>query len=308
MPLAGQASELKFYSYGIVAENKKLTGPDGKPNRVVEITPVEDLTLLDGEVKSGIVTDTASLTDSTGGVTSVQTTTANSVPATWIPLGNDNRFTAPDVRRGAQVVLYRFADRNEFFWTTLLDDMKLRKLETVIYAWSATQKEGAEVDGESYYFFEISTHRGAVRFHTSKANGEFCMYDIEINAKDGRIQITDDVGNFILFDSQERQIAAKNADDCYMDLNKKNLTIQVPETYTLRAKNKVEEIGETVKITSGDSITESTKAYEVNASDSLKESTGTYNLNASGTISEKAGGHIDIDGNGVKISHGVALA
>jgi hypothetical protein len=302
MPLAGQASELKFYSYGIVAENKKLD------SKVVEITPVEDLTMLDGEVKSGLVTSTVTSTDDQGGQTQIQSTTANSVPATWIPLGNDNRFTAPDVRRGAAVILYRFSDRQEFFWTTLMDDLKLRKLETVIYAWSATQKEGAEVNGDSYYFLEVSTHRGVVRFHTSQANGEFCAYDIEINAKDGVIQFVDNVGNFIMLDSREHQISAKNADDCYIDLNKKNLTIQVPETYTLRAKNKVEEIGETVKITSGNSITENTKTYQVTASDSLQEHAGSYSLNSDGAISEKAGGHIDIDGNGVKISRGVALA
>jgi hypothetical protein len=302
MPIAGEGGALKFYSYGIVAENKKLN------SRTVEVTPVEDLPMLNGEIKSGLVNDTVRSQDAQGGETQIQTTAANSVPATWLPIGSSNRHTAPDVRRGEGVILYRFADSQHFFWTTLFDDLKLRKLETVIYAWSATKDENAEINADNYYFMEVSTHRGMIHLHTSKANGEYCVYDVQINTKDGVIQIVDDVGNFFMFDSKEKQIAFKNADDCYLEINKKNMTLQVPETYTLKAKNKVEEVGETIKITSGNSITEHTKAFTVEATDSLKETTGSYDLQSSGTISEKAGGPIKIDGNGVKISKGVALA
>lgn len=302
MPIASEGGALKFYSYGIVAENKKLD------SRVVEVTPVEDLPMLNGEIKSGLVTDTVHSQDARGGETQIKTTTANSIPATWLPIGSSNRHTAPDVRRGEGVILYRFADSQHFFWTTLFDDLKLRKLETVIYAWSATKVEGAEINADNYYFLEVSTHRGMLHLHTSKANGEYCVYDVQINTKDGVIQIIDDVGNFFMFDSKEKQIAFKNADDCYLEINKKNMTLQVPETYTLKAKNKVEEIGETIKITSGDSITEHTKAFNVEATDSLSEDVGSYSLNADGGINENAGGHIDINGSGVTISHGVALA
>lgn len=305
---ADMFSELKFYSMGMVAENKKISGDDKKPNRVVEVTPIEDLPMLDGEVKSGTVKETVPTTNVQGGVEQVNVTTSNSVSAVWLPMGSDNRFTAPDVRRGAIVMLYRFSDEDRFFWVTLLDDMKLRKLETAVYAWSGTQKEGADVDGDNYYFFEVSTHRGVVHFHTSKANGEFCAVDMQINTKDGVFQLIDDTGHMFQIDFKERQMAMKNPDDCSFEINKKNFTITVPETYKLVAKNKIEEIGETIQITANQSIAEKTQAYTLEASSTLSEKTGNYDLNASGAINEKAGGSIQINGNGVKISKGVALS
>jgi hypothetical protein len=301
-------SELKPYSLGVVAENKKLTGKDGKPNRIVEVTPIEDTPMLNGEIKSGIVTDKVSSLDRSGGEFEIKVDTANSISATWLPLGSANRFTAPDVRRGEMVMLYRFADEDRFFWTTLFDDIKLRKLETAIYAWSGTQKEGAEVNGDNYYFFEVSTHKGVVHFHTSKANGEFTAVDIQLNTKDGVFQLRDETGHIFLIDFKEKQMAMQNPDGTSIDINKKNLTIQVPETYKLMAKNKIEEIGETVNITSGNSISEKTKTFNIDASSGLTEKVGKYDLNSSGAINQKAGGPITIDGTGVKISKGVALS
>lgn len=310
-------SELKIYSYGIAAENKKLG------SRVLEVTPVEDMPLIDGEINSDLVDETITSKDSTGSEFQVKATTANSIPATWLPMGSSNRLTPPDIRRGERVVLYRFSDEAKFFWTTLHDDLKLRRLETAIYAWSGTKNEAVtEVTAANYYFLEVSTHKGLVTFHTSKANGEFAGYDVQINAKEGYIRIQDDLGQLITFDSKERQIAMKNSDDCYIEINKKNVTIQAPETYTLRAKNKVEEIGETIDIKAGNSITEKTTDYSIEASSSLSEKTATYDLDASGAVTESASsydvhatgliklqttGPIKIDGNGVVIKRGVAL-
>jgi hypothetical protein len=272
-------SELKVYSIGIAAENLKLLSADGKsPNRILEVTPIEDSPMLDGEINSDLVDDKVKYQDANGGAFEVKVTTANSVKAVWLPLGSANRFTAPNVRRGERVMLYRYADEDKFYWTTLFDDLKLRKLETVIYAFSGTQDESNQtITPESYYFLEVSTHKGLVHFHTSKKNGEFCSYDLQINPKEGMIRIQDDVGNIFMFDSKEKQISMKNADDCYFEINKKNMTLSVPETYTLKAKNVVEEVGEKINIKAGSSII------------------------------EKAGGAVTIEGANVSISKNVAL-
>lgn len=281
-------SELKVYSLGIVAENKKLG------SRILEVTPIEDSPMIDGEINSNLVQDKVKSKDVNGGEYEVKTTTANSIKATWLPLGSSNRFTSPDVRRGERVILYRYSDEDKFYWATLFDDLKLRKLETVIYAFSGTKDESSdEVNAENYYFLEVSTHKGLVHFHTSKKNGEFCSYDLQINPKDGFIRIEDDVGNFFIFDSKEKQIALKNADDCYIEINKKDANFNVPETLTIKAKNLVEEVNEKISVKAGDSIS---------------EKTGSYSMDASGSINEKAGGTITINGNGVKISKGVAIS
>lgn len=296
-------SELKVYSIGVCAANLKLG------SRVVEVTPTEDSPMLDGEINSDLVTDSVKSQDSDGGEYEVKVTTANSVPATWLPLGSSNRFTPPNVRRGERVMLYRYSDEDVFYWTTLFDDLKLRKLETVIYAFSGTKDESVtEVTPENYYFLEVSTHKGLVHFHTSKKNGEFCSYDLQINPKEGFIRIEDDIGNFFIFDSKERQIAMRNADDSYFEINKKNITLQAPETYTLRAKNKVEEIGEAITITAGNSISEKTNTYDLNASGAVHQSGSSYAINSSSIATMTASGLIKIDGVGVQIKHAVALS
>lgn len=138
-------------------------------------------------------------------------------------------------------MLYRFADTDEYWWATLKDDLHLRKLETVIYAFSGTRDESAKPTAENTYFLEISTHRKLVHFHTSKADGEPFIYDIQINTKDGCIIITDDIGNYFSLDSKQRQLEVKNADGSHVDVHKKNITITAPETLTFKAKNVVHE-------------------------------------------------------------------
>lgn len=253
-------SKLQPYSIGVVAKNKSLK------SRIIEVTPIEMAPMAHGELTDNSVDYKAQGTDDQGGAYQVQVPTTSTIKATWLPMHTSNRTTAPDVRRGEKVVIYRFADTDEFWWATLTDDLHLRKLETVIYAFSGTRDESATPNAENTYFLEISTHNKLVHFHTSKADGEPFIYDIQINAKDGNIVIKDDVGNYISFDSKQRQLEMKNVDGTHIDINKKNLTITVPETYTLVAKNVVEKIGQALTHTSS----------------SIKINTGTINENAGG--------------------------
>lgn len=250
-------SELKPYSIGIVASNKPLN------TNIVDVSPIEDAPFINGELTADTEEVTLETTDQLGSSSQVSLTSANTVKAEWLPLGSSNRRTAPDVRRGESVVLYRFADADKFYWTTLKDDMRLRKLETVIYAFSGTKQENANVNEDNYYYLELSTHRKLIHFHTSKANGELFGYDIQINPGEGFIKIQDDAGNFVILDSKEKQIALKNTDGCYLDINKKNATLNVPETLTINAKNFVEKIAQSL-------VTQATTVY-TEASDKIMQ-------------------------------------
>jgi hypothetical protein len=132
------------------------------------------------------------------------------------------------------VVIYQFADMNKFYWTTLQDDTHLRKLETVIYAWSGTADEDAKNGPDNSYFLEISTHRGVCTFHTSNANGEFCAYDIQIDSKNGRVVIKDGVGNYFLLDSQAHQMRMENVDGSIVDITKQIATITTVSEINLK--------------------------------------------------------------------------
>lgn len=225
-----EASQLKIYSLGTVAANKKLT------SREIEVTPIEDSPMTHGEITDNATKYSAAASDSNDAAYSVEVLTSVTVKATWLPMGGSNRMTAPDVRRGELVALYRFADSDQFWWTTLKDDMNLRKLETVIYAFSATPVEATKNNSDSMYFLEISTHNKLVHFHTSKANGEPYMYDIQINAAEGFIQIQDDAGNYFRFDSKEHQIEMVNQDGSKVEVTKTNINFQCTDTISLKSK------------------------------------------------------------------------
>lgn len=225
-------SKFKAYSIGIVAENKALN------SREVEVVPIEDSITLDGEFSA------ESRDYITKGVTDeeipydLEIGTTISINATWLPINSSNRHTAPDVRRGERVILYRFGDNDEFWWSTLRDNLELRKLETVIYAFSGTKVEGAPVNADNYYFLEISTHKKLVNFSTSKADGETWRYNIQINTEPGQgfIKIEDDDGQFIILDSKERQIIAQNRDLSKVDINKREIFIEAPDLVQVKSK------------------------------------------------------------------------
>ena len=229
-----EISKFHFYSIGTVAKNKELS------SKFVEITPNEDLTMLNGEVTDSATDTTAKATDASGAVYNTSVTSTVTVNAEWLPISDSNRLTAPDVRRGEVVVIYQFGDSDKYYWNTLKADSKLRRLETVIYGFSATQDEGAEISAENMYFLEVSTHKKIIHLHTSIANGEPFIYDVQINTGEGYIQIQDDDNNFILFNSKDRRITMKNGNGSFLSIDKKNITISAPESLILNCKNLVQ--------------------------------------------------------------------
>lgn len=233
------SSKLRWYSYGILAANKELGSME------IEVTPTEELTMLDGELTTRSTQYTAEGVDSLGKTYKSSVEAQVSIRAEWLRFGDANRMTAPDVRRGESVMIYQFSDADKYYWMTLKQDASLRKLETVVWAFSGTKDETKKTDASSSYYLEISTHKGISHFHTSKANGEPFEYDIQINSKEGYVAITDDGGNFISMDSANARHQIMNSSGTHIDVDKVNLTMNVPGTYKVVAKN-IELIGETL--------------------------------------------------------------
>jgi len=228
---AQSVSKLQFYSLGLVSANKILSSKD------IEVTPVEDFPMLDGEITDHIDLYKATSKDAAGSTTKVQIDTTASVKATWLPISNSNRRTPPDVRRGETVVLYKFSDTDKFWWNTLFNDSRLRRLETVIYAFSDNAEENVEDTATSTYFLEVSTHRKIIHLHTSKSDKEPFIYDVQINAKEGVITITDDAGNYFILNSRDTRLTMRNGDGSIVDIDKTNITLSSTDSITLKSKN-----------------------------------------------------------------------
>ena len=223
-------SKLRFYSIGIAAQNKPLS------TDILEVTPTEELTMLEGEITANQVDYKAKGVDSNGRAYNSSVTNKVSMKAQWLPIGSSNRLTSPDVRRGESVMIYQFADADKYYWCTLKQDSHLRRLETVIFAFSGTSSEVDKLTPDNSYFLEISTHRKSVTFHTSKVNGEPFSYDVQINTKDGSITIADDAGNEFLLDSKASRLFMKNTDNSSIDVNKQNIIMSADTSIQIKTK------------------------------------------------------------------------
>ena len=224
-------SKLRFYSVGIVAANKALG------SNVIEVTPVEELPMLDGYLYSATDTQNASGVDASGRNYKSKVNTGNSLQATWLKLGDSNRQTSPDVRRGSTVIILQFGDADKYYWVTMLDDSKIRKLETVIWGISGSPNEAAAADATNMYYIEFSSHTKQITLHTSQANGEQWGYDIQINPGEGFLAFTDTNGNYFKLDSQAESLTMKNASGSSFDITKAIATITTTNQINLTSPN-----------------------------------------------------------------------
>lgn len=226
-------SQLHFYSVGRVAENKRLS------ESIVYATPIEHLPMLDGEIKQSTETLAIQGLDKDDNEYQMELMFDNVVPAKWLPMGS-NRQTAPDVRRGERVLLWRYADADAFYWTDMGLDQPLRKLETVRYVYSGTADEAkGDVTPDDHYYVEVSTHKGKVTLHTSQANGEPYSYDLQLDTENGLVTLTDNDGNFLHLNSDERLWHIKNKDETELQLVKDQVWMYASSLIKVRSDAKV---------------------------------------------------------------------
>jgi hypothetical protein len=295
-------SQFHPYSYGVVAANKPLN------TWKVEVTPVEDLPMLDGQITDNLTQFQASGTDASGSAYQSQTAQSNTVTATWLPIGNANRQTAPDVRRGEQVMLYRFGDdTSKYFWVTMRNDLSVRKLETVIWGFSGTQTEGDAVSDDTTYVIGVSTHQKKLWIHTPQANGEPYGYDITLDTDAGTFTIVDTANNTVYINSDDHQIHLENADGSFIDLTKNAITGYAAdsidfktkaysvesETYSVNASQSISHQTESssLKSTSNEMTTETLHKGNLNTGEGTSGTPG--NMVSSGDFSTK--GHMSAD-------------
>lgn len=255
-------SQLKK-SLGRAAENYDPTQTK-KDGFKLRITPIEDLPFMDGELASNPTTDTLTSVNAAGETQETKVILDNAVTATWMPFGGSNRTTPPDVRRGERLILWRYADRPVYHWcTTGLDD-HLRKLETVVYAYSATQDENqTELNDQNTYFLEISTHTGRVTYSSSQANGEFTRHQMQFDPMSGKFVLADAHGQSVSIDSTRAFIELVNHDG-----TRYTLTGPVAEIYA----------PDSINMTGDKAINLTTKALGVNAETVVINATRSFAL------------------------------
>lgn len=222
-----QASCFKIVSMGIVAENKLLS------SKKIMIVPIEDLNMVDGELRSNPELLETTSENRDGKVSNTSIAVDSAIEAIWLPFGS-NRLTAPDVRRGERVFVWRSGDADQYYWTIAGLDDNLRKLETAIFAFSGTKDESeTTLNLDNCYYFEVSTHNKSITLQTSATNGEPFRYTVQINAGEGAFLVEDDAGNSFELESAENRLTLENADNTFIDIKAGKIAINANEEVSL---------------------------------------------------------------------------
>ncbi|MCK9234769.1 MAG: hypothetical protein M0R77_00480 [Gammaproteobacteria bacterium] len=216
-------SLLKDFSIGEVGANKDED--DDIFSLTIEVKPSEVLKFLNGEITDNVQTLQAQGTQLDGEEYTSTVDVTKTIKATWLSLGNSNRITAPNVRRGEKVMIYVLGDTNTYFWDTLENHIKLRRLETVIYAFSGepSLNKEASIENKNVYFLQISTHMKNILLQTSKANGEPHEWTLELDTDKSTFTITDDDENYFTIQSKQRLLELRNGDGTFFRLNGPNI-------------------------------------------------------------------------------------
>lgn len=190
-----EGSKFHFYSFGIVGTPKALNSD------MVQVFPQEKFTMSAGEITDNVSSIEVKGKDGTDKDYQGKIETKPTITCKWLPIGEPNRVTPPDVRRGEQVIIYRYADTDFYFWSTAFNNV-VRRLETVGWWFSGTPDEGDNTrTAENGYIFEWSTHNGHIIISTSRKNGEKASFIMKFDTKQGNWLLQDNLGNSINLDS-----------------------------------------------------------------------------------------------------------
>lgn len=219
-------------------------------------------------------------------------------------------MTPPDVRRGELVFIWQYADEDLYYWTSPGKDDHLRRLETVIWAFSGTKDEKTKkLTPLNSYVVEVSTHKKLVTLTTSKANGEPYSYTVQINADKGGIVITDDDGQYLELNSKERRWTITNKDGSIYKMDKDTIYEHAKTSITRKTKAYTLEC-ETQTINAEKSITTTTATHTAGASSGYQMTAPLSKFNGMVTVTGLAtlmGGLSAVPGGGGSVTASIAI-
>jgi hypothetical protein len=196
-------SQLRLYSLGIVVADKARDSED------IQVHPTEILPLVHGPLTDKKTDVKSEVPDASAVPRKSETKVADVLTAKWLPGDSTNRMTAPDVMAGETVLIFRFADSDEYYWRTVFREPTIRRLETVYYVYGNVTEPLKEIGKENSYWFQVSTHDKIIKLHTTKCDKdpkEPYTYDIELDTGRGILTITDDVKNTIVLTSKDGEL------------------------------------------------------------------------------------------------------
>lgn len=218
-------SGLHLYSVGIVAKDKPLDTYE------IDVIPIETNHMFNDEVDKTEKEEKVTSANSAGTKIPITSKTSQTIKATWMALGSGgNRVSAPDVRKGESVNLWRYKDTEEYFWEKHYTETELRRLERVLHMYGGHSNVGVRNDAENSYWTLISTIDKLLQLHTSRADGEPFGWDFKLDTKRGVFSVTDNSGITCTFNAEERTTTLE-VEDKVITLTKEFLVKATTQTY-----------------------------------------------------------------------------
>lgn len=190
-----------------------------------------------------------------------------------------NRQGPPDMRKGEQVFIMRYADTDKYYWYPMGRDDNLRRLERFRLAVSDNKEIQKELNDDNTYFIEMDTLHGKhILLSTSKSDGEKYRYFIRVDSITNSVKIFDDSGNEIILESDVPRIRAKNRDGTFIDLFKKDFIGAAPRDMVLKADRQMLINAESLKFVVDKAIVALAQEYGIEV-ENLSLNGGTIGLN-----------------------------
>lgn len=208
----------------------------------------------DGETSATTERVTVDSDTPTGDTRSSTGLRSNSIPCVWLPF-NTNRVTAPDVRVGSKVVVYKFKGTSTYRWMYFGMDGTLR-LETIIWAISASPKVDADIpfDTDHYYMFLISSHTKKMQILTGQGNGEATSYAVTLDMGEGGFSFVDGEKNALVLNSMEHVWSMVNQEESLIAMDKKVITISCEDKMYLKGKESINMLAKEINIEAEESL------------------------------------------------------
>lgn len=213
-PTTDKMSLVRPYSLGVAAANIVFG------QKELEVTPIEDLSQLDGELTDAQSTIESSGVDKDGNTYSTSHKASNSIKALWLPLDSVRPFPGL-IRRGEKVMIWRIGDTDKYYWTEMGLDSTTRRRDILTILVPNSPKEGEDSQTSSTaYYIEINTVDKHITIQTNKNDGEEYAYMIQINSKGGNMTLCDDAGNYFQLDSKLQKLIMKNQMESEISIEK----------------------------------------------------------------------------------------
>lgn len=200
-------SSFKFHSIGIAVED---IDPEDEEKGLLKVSPLETLNVQKpGPIHNFKDTYTNIHPDEKDKIVNDSITSRNYLIASWRPFFEPNRVTPPTVRKNETVMLFKFGNVEEYFWTTISHEPHIRRLEKARYAWSnKNPDEGGftKYDKETSYWFEVDTINKKITLKTNDNDGEEAKYEIVINTGEGFIEAKDNKDNKLKWQSEDGEL------------------------------------------------------------------------------------------------------